>query len=255
MPDGNIAFYDRFADFYDVANPRAAVEFAFHKAFAKGADSLLEVACGTGTLTPTFTEVVRHYEGLDAAEGMLALARKRFPSALFHLADMRSFDLGRRFDLVVCPFNSFLHLTDMDDAATALCQFARHCAPGGKIVIDVCNVVPDYAPLQVRDAILNEFSDPDTGIAMIVREDSDFDRATLTFDIRWRVTEAHSGRIVAREAFTMRQYLPGDMMDLCATAELQVIAQYGCHAFSPFGQLSPRHIIVARPLSNTGEPF
>ncbi|MGL6210832.1 MAG: class I SAM-dependent methyltransferase [Paracoccaceae bacterium] len=253
MLDENIQFYDRFVEFYDFANPRQDSEFQFHRIVAAGADSLLEVACGSGTLTVPLTQVVAHCEGLDAAPGMLEVARKRLPQTRFHLGDMRDFDLGTKFDRVVCPFNSFLHLTVQRDAVSALRCMAAHCKPSGQVVIDICNVVPDFVPREIRGAILNEFKDPDTGASFVAREDSDFDRAALTFHIRWRIEAAGSGSLVASDSFTMRQYLPDEMMDMCKSAGLEVTARYGCHSLSAFAPLSPRHIIIARPISNTRE--
>ena len=63
------------------------------------ASSLLDVGCGTGR----HLEYLRsHYEvaGVDISEQLLAQARKRLPGVPLYLGDLRSFDLGRRFDVV-----------------------------------------------------------------------------------------------------------------------------------------------------------
>src|ERR1700674_1688012 len=58
------------------------------------AETLLDVACGTGghlvELHQWFTA-----EGVDVSPAMLDVARRRLPGIPLHQADMRTFDLGR----------------------------------------------------------------------------------------------------------------------------------------------------------------
>src|SRR3954453_12959074 len=70
-----------------------------------GAKTLLDVACGTGA---HLEHIASEYdvEGLDLDPEMLAVRRDRLPDAAFHEGDMASFDLGKRFDAVVCMFSS-----------------------------------------------------------------------------------------------------------------------------------------------------
>lgn len=70
-----------------------------------GARSLLDVACGTGG----HLVYLRHwYEvmGLDIDPGMLGEAQRRLPGETFVEGDMRSFDIDKKFDAVVCLFSS-----------------------------------------------------------------------------------------------------------------------------------------------------
>ena len=63
------------------------------------------MACGTGR----HVELLRkryEVEGLDISGEMLEAARARCPGVVFHQADMRTFALGRRFDVVTCLFGS-----------------------------------------------------------------------------------------------------------------------------------------------------
>ncbi|MER7406097.1 class I SAM-dependent methyltransferase [Streptomyces sp. NPDC000070] len=64
------------------------------------ADSLLDVACGSGDHLSRFADSFGHVEGLDLSEDMVQLARKNtgVPS---HRGDMRDFALDRTFGAVV----------------------------------------------------------------------------------------------------------------------------------------------------------
>ena len=100
-----------------------------------GARSLLEVACGTARYTE---QLDRWFDvsGLDIAESMLAVARQRMPGTTFHVGDMIDFDLGERFDAVVCMFSSVAYVTKLDDLAAMIGSCGRHLNPGGVLVIE-----------------------------------------------------------------------------------------------------------------------
>src|SRR5690554_5908593 len=73
-----------------------------------GARSLLAVACGTGA---HLLHLAARYEvaGVDLSPHMLARAAARLPGALLVEADMRTFDLGRRFDAATCLFSAIAY--------------------------------------------------------------------------------------------------------------------------------------------------
>lgn len=101
------------------------------------ARSLLDVACGTGAHLGPFNEMFSHTEGIDLSEAMLTLARKELDSSIpLHHGDMRDFDLGRKFDAVVCMFASISYAGDLDGLVAAIRTMADHLVPGGVLVIE-----------------------------------------------------------------------------------------------------------------------
>jgi SAM-dependent methyltransferase len=100
-----------------------------------GAKTLLDVACGTGA---HLAELRQWYEveGADLSPAMLAVARKRLPGVPLHEADMRTLDLGRSFDAVICLFSSIGYVTDPTEMRSAVARLAAHVAPGGVLVLD-----------------------------------------------------------------------------------------------------------------------
>ncbi len=99
-----------------------------------GARTLLDVACGTGA----HLEHLPGYEleGLDLDPEMLAVARERLPAVTFHQGDMADFDLGKRFDAVVCMFSSIGYVKTEERLRTAAAAFGRHLEPGGVLVVE-----------------------------------------------------------------------------------------------------------------------
>src|SRR5688500_10199856 len=97
---------------------------------APSAASLLDVACGTGH---HLSHLRSWYsvEGVDVEPSLLAVAKERLPGVPFHLGDMRTFNLGRRFDVVTCLFSSIGYMQTPEDLLHALVNMAGHLAPDG----------------------------------------------------------------------------------------------------------------------------
>ncbi len=101
--------------------------------------SVLDLACGAGTLGARLTRVAPAVVGLDSSESMLAQARRRpdLPSGVeFVRGDFRDFELGRRFDAVVCASNSLNYVADHRELASVFSAVAMHLEPGGLFVFD-----------------------------------------------------------------------------------------------------------------------
>ena len=116
--------------------PREAAELdALIQARRPGARTLLDVACGTAAHLVHLRDAYE-VEGLDLDPEMLAVARERLPGVPFHEGDMTSFDLGRRFDAVVCLFSSIGYVRTVERLEAAVAAMARHLAPGGVLVVE-----------------------------------------------------------------------------------------------------------------------
>ncbi|WP_018657700.1 class I SAM-dependent methyltransferase [Actinomadura flavalba] len=100
------------------------------------ASSLLDVACGTGANLAHFAADFPDVAGVDLAPDMLRVARERLPGALLHEGDMRSFELGRRFDAVTCLFSSIGYVDDLAQLTAALERCVAHLNPGGVMLIE-----------------------------------------------------------------------------------------------------------------------
>ena len=103
---------------------------------APEAESLLDVACGTGK----HLELLRaHFrvEGVDLDPAMLAIARTRLGDDVpLHVGDMIDLDLGRRFDVVTCLFSSVGYVRTPDRLNRAVGTLGRHAAPGGLVILE-----------------------------------------------------------------------------------------------------------------------
>ena len=101
-----------------------------------GAKTILEIACGTGTILGFLADT---YEvaGLDRSRQMLALARKKLPHIRFYGQGITDFRIARQFDAIVCVSDSINHLLSFGEWKKVFRQVALHLNPAGLFVFDV----------------------------------------------------------------------------------------------------------------------
>ncbi len=97
--------------------------------------TLLDVGCGTGAHLVHLRERYT-CTGVDFSEEMLQIARRKLPQFEFIQGDMRSFDLGKQFDIVICLFSAIGYMQTVDDLRAAFTNLARHVAPGGMLFVE-----------------------------------------------------------------------------------------------------------------------
>jgi SAM-dependent methyltransferase len=148
--------------------------------------ALLEYGIGNGRIA---LPIARHgvkVVGVDHSAAMLADLKQRMreepPEVQARItakrADMRTLKLGRRFPLVVCPFNAALHLYTREDVERFFARVRAHLAPRGLFVCDLS--VPLFEDL-LRDPArayhAPRFKYPTTGEVVRYVEHFDYDRA------------------------------------------------------------------------------
>ena len=126
--------YDAVYSFKDYEGEADAVR-SLVASHAPGSKTLLDVACGTGRHLEHFAAWY-DVEGLDLDEGLLGVARARLPETPLHLADMTSFDLNRKFDVVTCLFSSIGYVGTIERLHEAVASMAAHLDRAGVLIVE-----------------------------------------------------------------------------------------------------------------------
>ena len=106
--------------------------------------SVLDVACGTGSLSECFLK--RGYEvvATDISFEMLSIAREKLApygdKALLLCQDMCELDLYGTVDAAVCSLDSINHLTEIEDVDAAFESIGKFIRPDGLFIFDVNTV-------------------------------------------------------------------------------------------------------------------
>jgi trans-aconitate methyltransferase len=99
---------------------------------AKPGEQILDLGCGTGTLTAEIAASGAQVVGLDRSAEMIAEARKKFPAIEFEVCDARELRFSEQFDAVFS--NAALHW--IPEAEQVVEGVARALRPGGRFVAE-----------------------------------------------------------------------------------------------------------------------
>ena len=108
-------------------------EAAFVTALVDPPARVLDAGCGTGRIGVRLHELGYAVVGVDVDDTMLDVARAEAPDLDWRQADLASFDLGERFDLVLLAGN-IVPLLEPGTLASVAARLAAHVAPGGRVV-------------------------------------------------------------------------------------------------------------------------
>ncbi|MEM8705380.1 MAG: class I SAM-dependent methyltransferase [Actinomycetota bacterium] len=112
--------------------------------------SVLDAGCGTGRVAIELARRGHDVVGVDLDPGMLDTAREKAPELEWHLADLRSVEIGRTFDLIAAPGNVMIFLAPGTEA-DVVANLVRHLGPGGRLVAGF-QLGEDRYPLADYDA-------------------------------------------------------------------------------------------------------
>lgn len=134
--------YDRLNSDVDYGKWADFIEECFRKYCDKTPVSILELGCGTGSMTLELARRGYDMTALDISEEMLSVAHMRaeeekLRNILFLQSDMTDFELYGTVDAIVCCLDGINHLTRREDVAACFALAANYLNPGGAFLFDL----------------------------------------------------------------------------------------------------------------------
>jgi ubiquinone/menaquinone biosynthesis C-methylase UbiE len=248
-----------YAQTYDDSVPDWPGEMDFYREMAARAKShggtVLEIACGTGRVAIRLAQDGVNVVGLDLSAKMLAVARQKsagLQNMRWVQGDMRSFELGEAFELVIIPGQAFHNLNTPADQAACLACIQRHLNPGGTLVVHLD--LPWLGDLRREKGgvfeAAEQFQHPDTGHPIRALRAWSYEPSTQTAieQTVWEEMDA-DGQVVnrvERRPIRLHCVFRFEMEHLLARVGLEVEAVYGNFFQQEFQDDSSDMIWIAR---------
>ena len=261
--DATQAYYEDIAPFYDLElSDRRDVHFWLALARRFRPRAVLDAGAGTGRITLPLARLLVHTGGevwaLDLSAPMLERARQKVaqaadPRLARHVqlvrADLRSFVLPMRFDLVIATNNPFAHMTDDADLLAALCSIRQHVRPGGWFVVEqpVTREQETADRSGQRCVVEGQRSIRRGGVRLDFTMTQEYQpgRPAGQVTCRYQLRDEAGKERAAFASFASRVRRPQDWTALCEAAGLTVARCWGSFDFSPFDAARSSELIVA----------
>lgn len=247
------ASFDAFADYYDAADLDRELAIAFYQTLPDSeTGSMLDIGCGTGTITIPVAERMRagrpeaRVVGVDLSARMLEQARRREPSLDWVLGDMRSPPVQGPFDLILCCYHTFQVIETHAGLLEVLSRLRSLATPGGRLAFDVYQPNFAYLRAQTTERVVRQFIAAD-GRRLELRETLWFeeDSQVLVGDWVLHDRDAPEAWPVTAMRSRSRQYLASEIESLLAASGWRLAERYGFYDRSPFTPASKKQVVIA----------
>ena len=249
--------YDIEHEYYDILFDDLNHDYKFYLDMAKHHGTpILECMCGTGRILLHLAGQGLAVDGFDLNDRMLNLAKEKIvrePDDVknkIHIwkDDLRDFKASKKYNLIIIPFSSFLHILTKEDRLQAFAMVKNALADGGVFIVDIFN--PDMTrPENVLRFDRGKIKQiPETGETLARFYSQQFNREKQTMEVQYIYDRTDSQGIVRRKFNTMEiAYLfYQDMKELAEETGLSIVQVYGDHDKSEFTEKSPTMIWVLK---------
>ena len=213
---------------------------------------VLELGVGNGRIALPLARHGVSVVGVDHSREMLSDLARRLAEeprevrarVTARRGDIRKVKLGRTFPLVICPFNTALHLYTRDDVRDFLAVVRAHLAPGGTFLCDLSLPVPrDLARSASRAYGAPPFKHPTLG-RVTYEEIFDYDRVRQILFISMFFTPKDGETVMTPLAH--RQFYPEEWQLFLESSGFEIAAIDGDFQGGPLTQDSDVMVVHAR---------
>ncbi|MBR5272899.1 MAG: class I SAM-dependent methyltransferase [Clostridia bacterium] len=157
--------YSSIADFYDLFTQdvdydgRAQYINELLKRCEIGCKTVLDLACGTGSMTIRLAKMGYDMIGVDSSEDMLCVARDKSencPDILWLCQEGAELDLYGDIDCAICTLDSVNHILDFDEVVDTFKRVSLFMNKGGYFIFDVNTAYKHHTVLGNNSFVLEE---------------------------------------------------------------------------------------------------
>lgn len=244
--------YGIFSEFYDALTANvsydtvAQVLGSLLTRYGKGRGLLLDLACGTGSVSVRMAQKGYEVIGVDLSPEMLSEAQNKAyttgQNILFLCQDMTKLDLYGTVDAAVCTLDGLCHLPDEDSLSATLQKVSLFMNPGGVFLFDVNSVYKHRAVLGNNTFVY------DTDDVYCVWQNTLLpDGVTVQMDLDFFEPVSDAGDYVRQsERFTERAYPRETLEAMLKKAGFTVLDVFDGYSEKPAHDTSERLLFAVR---------
>lgn len=234
------AFYDALTENVDYAQIAAYYD-RLRQSFGGKKGILLDLACGTGSLSVLFSEMGYDVIGADSSPEMLSVALSKKHDAIQYLCQsMTELDLYGTIHAAVCSLDSINHLSGREEVLRAFERVSLFCEPNALFLFDVNTVYKHEQVLESRAFVY------ETEQVYCVWQNEYLGGGTTMITLDF-FSEGEDGRYERfSEEFTETAYPEEELRALLERAGFEVCAVYDYLTENPPREDSEKLTFVAR---------
>ncbi|MBQ9807838.1 MAG: methyltransferase domain-containing protein [Ruminococcus sp.] len=248
--------YSAFARYYDQLT--ANIDYKkrgeyFHSIIQKFKTTkdniLLDLACGTGSISEVMAGLGYDVIGVDNSDEMLGMAiEKKFDSGLniqYLCQDMRKLDMFGTIDITICALDSINHLASLNDVRKVFENVAFFSELGGLFIFDV-NTLYKHRKVLADNTFTYETDDVYCVWENTLNRETDEVKMNLEFFER----EENGLWSRSSDSFSEKAYSEKDIEELLSQSGFELLGKYGDDTFDPPGEDCQRIVYAARCIRN-----
>ncbi len=184
---------------------------------------LLDLACGTGSLSVEFAKRGFSVIGVDISEDMLSVAQEKAYEAkqdiLFLKQDMRSLDLFGTINCAVCALDSLNHLESIEDIEQTFKKVSLFLEDGGLFIFDM-NTLYKHREILRNNSFIYDCNGVFCAWQNTLRDDG----ATVDINLDFFVENEDSSYSRFCESFSEKAYETDDIISALKKADFNIIS-------------------------------
>ncbi len=245
--------YNVFAKYYDtltqdISYPaRAGYFHSLIKQYGNGGSLLLDLACGTGSLSREFARLGYDVIGIDSSYEMLGRAMENTHEEMgvqYIRQTMQGLDLYGTIDACVCALDSVNHITAKNVLQKGLVRVSLFLDPDGVFIFDA-NTRYKHENVLANNTFVYDYD----SIYCVWQNTYQAETATTHIDLDFFEYDAESG-LYSRyeEAFEERAYTREELSDMLKAAGLRIVACFEGDTLEPVKNDTQRAVYITKKM-------
>ncbi len=244
--------YSVFARYYDELT--ANIDYKkrgeyFHRIIEKFSKTdnniLLDLACGTGSISQVMCDLGYDVIGVDNSDEMLGYAIEKKYDGEYNIQylcqDMRYFEMYGTIGVTICALDSINHLSSVEDVEKVFERVALFAEPEGLFIFDV------NTEYKHRHILADNTFTYETDNVFCVWENTLVpDTLEVKMNLEFFEREENGMYTRTSDSFSERAYSPEMLGKMLEKKGFEVLAQYGDDTFEAPNETTQRIVFVAR---------